>query len=135
MLKILFALTSPMALTPAMLPPTENPSLIDVTEVASQHRAWADVGHAILITPDVKAALVDWTDDDALRADTGNELDPEIRLDNLFAQGSAAVRNIRAGASADVYLAEYFDRAKRGNPRLAKIEVRRISEGVVIDFP
>lgn len=107
---------------------------VDVTEVASRHRAWQGLDAPIQMTADLKASLVDWTDEDARRADTGDELDETIRLDNLLAQAACAVRNVRHGAHSELFLAEYFDRAKRGNPRRARVAVRRTNEGILIDF-
>ena len=110
-------------------------SVEDVTEEAMRHKSWAALGLTVLLANVVKDELVDWTERDARRSDTGDEITPEIRLHNLLAEAAAAVRNLNHGAVEQIFLAEYFDRNKRGNPRRTKVLLRRSGEAVVITFP
>lgn len=107
----------------------------DITEEAGRHKSWSALGIKVLLADEVKETLVDWTDRDARRADTGDEITPEIRLHNLLAEAATAVRNIQWGAQKQIFLAEYFDRTKRGNPRRTKVQLRRAGDAVLIGFP
>lgn len=106
-----------------------------ITEEAVRHKSWAALGLEVLLAREVKEELVDWTDRDARRSDTGDEITSEIRLDNLLVEAATAVRSLKHGALSQTFLAEYFDRNKRGNPRRTKIRLRRNDEVVIIDFP
>lgn len=110
-------------------------SMEEVTEDATCHKSWAALGLRVLLHPEVKETLVEWTERDAHRADTGDEVTSEVRLHNLFAEAAPAVRNLQYGATEQTFLAEYFDRNKRGNPRRTKVKLIRNEEVVVIAFP
>lgn len=121
-----------LALVPAIPEASDH---MDVTEAAMRHASWASLGATVLVSQEVKQALVDWTERDARRSDTGDEITPEIRLDNLLAEAAAAVRNVKYGAGSELFLAEYFDRMKRGNPRRVRLQIRRQGDTAIIDFP
>lgn len=107
----------------------------EITEEAVCHKSWAALGLRVFLLQEVKEALVDWTERDARRSDTGDEITPETRLHNLLAEAATAVRGLKHGEQQQIFLAEYFDRAKRGNPRRTQVRLCRNDDVVIIDFP
>lgn len=129
----MLSITTPLVLGLVAHPGGGNCS--DITEDALRHKSWAALGMKVFLADEVKETLVDWTDRDARRSDTGSEINSEIRLDNLLAEAATAVRGIQWGADRQIFLAEYFDRTKRGNPRRTKVQLHRSGDAVVIAFP
>lgn len=110
-----------LSLLPLVASPVASASAepVDVTEPAQLHRAWS--GRSVVVMPGAYERLVDWSDADSDRMDM--DLDPEMRLDAVLAAGAQALREITFGAPSALFLVEYADREKRGNPRRARVRL------------
>lgn len=105
---------------------------VDVTEVARQHRAWA-AGPEVRISSAAYDHLVAWSDSDSDSTDIDTNADD--RLDSLLASGSLAIRDIRLGQPSAMFIAEYADRQKRGNPRRIRLGLSVLADAsVLIDY-
>lgn len=111
----------------------EASRVFNVTSHASEHRTWRDTGITVYLSNDVQHCLVDWTDDDSERV--GIELDEDDRIDTLLAQAAFATKRVMSGERDAMFLAEYYDREKRGNPRRARLVIRQVTDSTgVIHF-